>query len=61
MPIESCLSLPSVLFLNSFQTGQTPLMLAVSRGNAGMVELLLDAGADVNETDNVRLGFVFYY
>ena len=34
-------------------------MLAVSRGNAGMVELLLDAGADVNETDNVRLGFVF--
>eukprot|EP00794_Sanderia_malayensis_P007800 gene7800-8646_t len=37
------------------ETGQTPLMLAVSRSNLGMVDLILDAGADVNETDNVRI------
>eukprot|EP00112_Aurelia_sp_Birch-Aquarium-sp1_P019370 Seg478.6 transcript_id=Seg478.6/GoldUCD/mRNA.D3Y31 product="KN motif and ankyrin repeat domain-containing protein 1" protein_id=Seg478.6/GoldUCD/D3Y31 len=34
------------------ESGQTPLMLAVSRSHAGMVELLLDAGADINESDN---------
>ncbi|XP_065069319.1 uncharacterized protein LOC135694483 isoform X2 [Rhopilema esculentum] len=34
------------------ETGQTPLMFAVSRGHAGMVDLLLDAGAEINEADN---------
>lgn len=34
------------------ETGQTPLMLAVSRGHAGMVDLLLDSGAAINESDN---------
>jgi len=28
-------------------------MLAVSRGNANMVELLLDAGCDINAIDDV--------
>ncbi|XP_057298791.1 uncharacterized protein LOC130629553 isoform X2 [Hydractinia symbiolongicarpus] len=36
----------------SADTGQTPLMLAVSRGNLGTVDLLLDAGCDVNAIDD---------
>jgi len=33
------------------QSGQTALMLAASHGRYDMVELLLDAGADVNARD----------
>ena len=33
-------------------------MFAVSRGHPGMVDLLLDAGAEINEADNVS---VFYH
>lgn len=33
------------------ETGQSPLMLAVSRGRMEMVELTLEAGADINATD----------
>ena len=29
-------------------------MLAISRGNANMVELLLDASCDINAVDDVR-------
>jgi len=36
----------------SADTGQTPLMLAVSRGNIGVVEMLLDAGCDINFLDD---------
>ncbi|XP_031551593.1 KN motif and ankyrin repeat domain-containing protein 1-like [Actinia tenebrosa] len=34
------------------ETGQTPLMLAVTRGRLDMVGLLLEAGADMNAQDN---------
>ncbi|EDO36063.1 predicted protein, partial [Nematostella vectensis] len=34
------------------ETGQTPLMLAVSRGRLDMVDLLLETDADVNAQDN---------
>lgn len=37
----------------TFQAGQTALMLAVSRGKVRMVQLLLQAGADVNVQDEV--------
>lgn len=33
-------------------TGQSPLMLAVSRGRMEMVEICLEAGADINATDD---------
>lgn len=32
-------------------TGQSPLMLAVSRGRMEMVEICLEAGADINAAD----------
>ncbi|XP_066918149.1 uncharacterized protein [Clytia hemisphaerica] len=36
----------------SSETGETPLMLAISRGHANMVELLLDVGCDINAVDD---------
>lgn len=41
-------------FLSHNQTGQSPLMLAVSRGRMEMVEICLEAGADINAADEVR-------
>ena len=46
---------PHEVSILPLQTGQTPLMLAVSRGHSGMVDLLLDSGANVNESDNVNI------
>ncbi|XP_047146364.1 uncharacterized protein LOC100203056 isoform X2 [Hydra vulgaris] len=34
------------------ETGETPLMLAVSHGHIGVVELLLDVGCDINAIDD---------
>lgn len=39
------------------QAGQTALMLAVSRGKVRMVQLLLQAGADVNLQDEVSMSW----
>lgn len=47
-----------IIFLWNNQTGQSPLMLAVSRGRMEMVELTLEAGADINATDEVK-NFIF--
>ena len=46
--------MPSALSFSHSQTGQSPLMLAVSRGRMEMVELCLEARADINATDEVR-------
>ena len=37
----------------SLQCGQSPLMVAASRGNVKCVQLLVDKGADVNHQDKV--------
>ena len=36
-----------------WQTGQTPLMLAASRNRLDMLDLLLDAGVQINAVDDV--------
>lgn len=46
-----------LFFVLHNQTGQSPLMLAVSRGRMEMVEICLEAGADINAQDEVRLDF----
>ena len=33
-------------------------MLAISRGNANMVELFLDASCDINATDDVSFNYI---
>ena len=43
------------------QTGQSPLMLAVSRGRMEMVEICLEAGADINAADEVRELIFFWF
>ena len=42
------------MLVHTFQYRQTPLHLAVEGNNRDFVELLLQAGADVNEMDGVN-------
>ena len=36
-----------------WQSGETPLHVTSSQGNVGAIQLLLQKGANVNETDEV--------
>jgi hypothetical protein len=44
---------------NYKQIGQTSLMCAVFKGHVDCVRLLIESGADVDATDNVRLLLCF--
>ena len=44
----------------SLQNGQTPLHMAVRRGNIGVVTELLERGAKVDAQDNVSTYYLLY-
>ena len=51
--IHACMSY--CLYLDSVQTGSTALLVAALQGHLRVVEMLLEANADVNIKKNVRL------
>lgn len=54
LPVLPCSTTQVILFIFGKQTGQSSLMLAVSRGRMDMVEICLNIGADINAQDEVR-------
>lgn len=48
------------LFWLSCQEGWTPLMLAADKGKSACVQVLIDAGADINKQNKVRLHEISY-
>jgi ankyrin repeat protein len=53
-----------MLILNvwgSLQGGDTPLHRACSTGRADIVEILIQAGADISITNNVRLDVIAHH
>lgn len=49
-----CSTTQTIHLIFGKQTGQSSLMLAVSRGRMDMVEICLNTGADINAQDEVR-------
>jgi hypothetical protein len=53
------LTLLSVRVMKVMQEGRTPLWTAMESKNMGLVQMLIDAGADVNTCDSVRYVLLF--